>query len=67
MDDDHVAGVNYVSELRQPTGILFIPQVIHEHGKPWWNSIDRGNSQVVHHKSLAILLAESSISEARRN
>jgi hypothetical protein len=21
---------------------LFIPQVIYEHGKPWWNDIDRG-------------------------
>jgi hypothetical protein len=21
---------------------LFIPQVIYEHGKPWWNDVDRG-------------------------
>jgi hypothetical protein len=21
---------------------LFIPQVIYEHGEPWWNDIDRG-------------------------
>jgi hypothetical protein len=33
---------DYVSELR-PTGLLFIPQVIYEHGEPWWNAIDRGN------------------------
>jgi hypothetical protein len=23
-------------------GLLFIPQVIYEHGEPWWNDIDRG-------------------------
>jgi hypothetical protein len=32
---------DYVSDLRQPTGLLFIPQVIYEHGEPWWNDIDR--------------------------
>jgi hypothetical protein len=26
---------DYVSELRPPTGLLFISQVIHEHGEPW--------------------------------
>jgi hypothetical protein len=35
-------GFDYVSELRPPTGLLFIPQVIYEHGDPWWNKIDRG-------------------------
>jgi hypothetical protein len=30
-----------VSELRTPTGILFISQIIHEYGQPWWNDIDR--------------------------
>jgi hypothetical protein len=30
-----------VSELRPPTGLLFIPQVIYEHGEPWWNYTDR--------------------------
>jgi hypothetical protein len=34
-------GCDYVSELRQPTGLLFIPQVIYEHEEPWWNDIDR--------------------------
>jgi hypothetical protein len=29
-------GRNYVSELRPPTGVLFIPQVIYEHEEPWW-------------------------------
>jgi hypothetical protein len=28
-------GWDYVSELRSPTGLLFIPQVICEHGEPW--------------------------------
>jgi hypothetical protein len=23
-------------------GRLFIPQVIYEHGEPWWNDINRG-------------------------
>jgi hypothetical protein len=34
--------LDYVSELRPPTGILFIPQVIYEHGETWWNGIDSG-------------------------
>jgi hypothetical protein len=29
-------GRDYVSELRPPTGLLFIPRVISEHGEPWW-------------------------------
>jgi hypothetical protein len=29
-------GWDYVSELRPPTGLLVIPQVICEHGEPWW-------------------------------
>jgi len=37
----HVDGVRlYVYELRPPTGLLFIPQLIYEHGEPWWNDID---------------------------
>jgi hypothetical protein len=54
-------GPEYVSELRPPTGILLIVQMIHEYGKPRWNDIDRGkrkNSEktlsqchFVHHKS----------------
>jgi hypothetical protein len=31
----------YVSELRLPTGLLFIPQIIYWHGRPRWNDIDR--------------------------
>jgi hypothetical protein len=23
-------------------GVKFIPQVIYEHGEPWWNDVDRG-------------------------
>jgi hypothetical protein len=23
-------------------GLLFFLQVIYEHGKPWWNKVDRG-------------------------
>jgi hypothetical protein len=45
-------GWDDVSELQPPTGILFIPQVIYEHGEPWW--------WYVHQGSLANLPAESS-------
>jgi hypothetical protein len=31
-----VTGWDCVSELRPPTGLLFIPRVICEHGEPWW-------------------------------
>jgi hypothetical protein len=40
VDDDRVHG-DYVSELQPPMGLLFMPQVIYEHGEPWWNAIDR--------------------------
>jgi hypothetical protein len=33
----------YASELSPPMGLLFITQMIHEYGGPWWNDIDRGN------------------------
>jgi hypothetical protein len=29
-------GWDYVSELLPPSGLLFIPHVICEHGDPWW-------------------------------
>jgi hypothetical protein len=32
------------SELRPPAGVLFVHQVISEHGERRWNDIDRGNS-----------------------
>jgi hypothetical protein len=35
-------GRDYVSELLTPTGLLFIPQVMYELGKPWWNDVDGG-------------------------
>jgi hypothetical protein len=35
-------GEDCISELWPPTGLLFITQVIYEHGEPWWNDIDRG-------------------------
>jgi hypothetical protein len=33
-------GREYISELRPPMGLLFIPQVIYEDGGPLWNDID---------------------------
>jgi hypothetical protein len=43
-------GWDYVSELRPPTGLLFISpdDSLYEHGEPWWDDIDRGNSWFVH-------------------
>jgi hypothetical protein len=38
-------GWHYVSELQAPTSLLSIPQVIYEHGEPWWN-IDRGQPKI---------------------
>jgi hypothetical protein len=35
--------LDYVSELPPPTGLLFIRQVIYEHGYPWWNDIGKGH------------------------
>jgi hypothetical protein len=26
--------------MQIPTGPLFIPQVIYEHGEPWWNYVE---------------------------
>jgi hypothetical protein len=37
-----VVAVQYVSELLPPTGLLFVLQVIHEHGEQRWSDIDRG-------------------------
>jgi hypothetical protein len=36
-------GWDYVSELRPQTGLLFIPQVIHEHAEQWWNESTEEN------------------------
>jgi hypothetical protein len=30
------------SKLQPSTGISLIPQVIYEHGPPWWNDINKG-------------------------
>jgi hypothetical protein len=35
-------GCDYVSELRPPARLLFIRQMIYEHGETWWNDIDKG-------------------------
>jgi hypothetical protein len=51
----------YISELRSPSGLLFIPQMIYTYGEPRWNDTDRRKPktsektqswcQFVHHKS----------------
>jgi hypothetical protein len=35
-------GRDYVSELRPQTDLLFVPQIIYEHGEPRYSNIDRG-------------------------
>jgi hypothetical protein len=39
-------GWEYVSELRPLTGLLFIPQMVYEHGQPRWNNIGRGQRMI---------------------
>jgi hypothetical protein len=39
-------GWEYISEVRPPTGLLFISQVIYEHGEPYCNNIDMGKSLI---------------------
>jgi hypothetical protein len=34
-------GLDHVSELRPPTGLLFIPHMIYKYGGLQWNDIDR--------------------------
>jgi hypothetical protein len=34
-------GRDCVSKLRPPTGLLFIPKAIYNHGEPWCNTIER--------------------------
>jgi hypothetical protein len=44
VDNGHVDAVRLRlrTEPRPPMGLLFILQVIHKHGEPWRNNIDRG-------------------------
>jgi hypothetical protein len=37
-----VDGEDYVSDLRPPTDLLFILQMMYESEELWWNAIDRG-------------------------
>jgi hypothetical protein len=41
-------GWDYISELRPPSGLLFIPQVVYDYREPWWNDIDRVNANSFH-------------------
>jgi hypothetical protein len=45
-------GWDYVSELRLPTGLLFIPQVIFGHREPRWMMSTGENSQSVYQSAL---------------
>jgi hypothetical protein len=58
-------GWDYVSELRPPTGLLFIPQVMYGHEEPWWNDVDMGKLLIcLPEHSLAVLPAELSSSKS---
>jgi hypothetical protein len=57
-------GWDVISELRPPTGLLFIPRLIYEYEKLRWNDVDRENYRFVHQSSLAIIPAELSSSVA---
>jgi hypothetical protein len=50
----------HISELRPPSGVLFILRVIYKHGETWWNDIDRKISSFIHHSYLAFLPVQSS-------
>jgi hypothetical protein len=41
LDDDHVNGV-----ILRLQFVFFIPHVIYEHGKSWWNDTNRGKLQI---------------------
>jgi hypothetical protein len=36
-------GLDYISKLLPPTGLLFIPQVTQERGEQWWKDIYKEN------------------------
>jgi hypothetical protein len=44
-------GWNYVSEVRPPACLLFIPQVIYEYAEPWWNDIGKETNELVQNPS----------------
>jgi hypothetical protein len=48
VDVDEVR-LDYVSELLPPTSLLFITQMIYEHGEPRWDNTDRGKPVSVPH------------------
>jgi hypothetical protein len=57
-------GRDYISELQSPTGLSFIPQVIHEHREPWWNNIDRAWVQIPLKAWMFVLVLSSSSSSS---
>jgi hypothetical protein len=59
-------GRDYVSELRPPGGLLFIPQMICEYVDLQLNGSDRGNFLFVHLNSLTILPTEIAKQEKHR-
>jgi hypothetical protein len=63
--DDHVDVGENVSKLRPQVGLLFIRLVTCEHGKLWWNDVDREKLLTLPPEcSPAILPAETSSSKS---
>jgi hypothetical protein len=60
-------GLDYISKLRPPTGLLFIPQAIYECGQPWRNDTERRNLLIRPPELSIILLAQSSSNKTGGN
>jgi hypothetical protein len=43
-DDDDVDGMRLCLRTAATNEPIVHPEVIYEHGEPWWNDIDKGNS-----------------------
>jgi hypothetical protein len=64
--DDHGDEMRVISELQKPAALLFISQVICEHGAPWWNDIDRGKLLIRPRSALTILPAETLVAHENK-
>jgi hypothetical protein len=53
-------GRDCVSELQSAMGLLFMPQVIYQHGEPWWNDIE-GKTEELREKPVLVPLCPPQI------
>jgi hypothetical protein len=54
-------GWDYVSELRPPTGLLFIPQMTGEYRELRWNDIDGGKPKKIEEKPVPVPISPPQI------